>query len=320
MQSAARLPVLAISSNFAKIFIITFNFNENRVNFKTNKIKDIRETYLLELNKIYTGNEAASFLDHILEHRLGITRIQRALNPELRLSESDMLKVHFDVKELKKFRPIQYIFGETVFFGLQLLVDEHVLIPRPETEELVLWIVGEHKNQGPLSILDIGTGSGCIALALKKELPLATVQGCDVSADALKIAEKNAAANNLTVSFFLMDMLKPDEWTRQPQFDVIVSNPPYVTNAEKQLMQPNVLNYEPAGALFVSDEDPLVFYRSILHFAENQIRPGGKIYFEINERFGDQMIRLLTDAGYQNVELRKDLSGKDRMISGLKPF
>lgn len=318
MQSAAHLPVLVISSNFAKISFIIFNFNRIRVNFKTNKIKDIRETYLLELNKIYSENEAGTFLDMILEHRLGITRIQRALNPELRLSESDMLKVHFDVKELKKFRPIQYIFGETVFFDLQLLVDENVLIPRPETEELVSWIVGEHKNQGQLSLLDIGTGSGCIALALKKELPLARVQGCDVSADVLKIAVKNATAKNLPVNFFHLDILNPDEWARQPQFDLIVSNPPYVTNAEKQLMQPNVLNYEPANALFVSDEDPLVYYRNILHFAENHLRPGGKIYFEINERFGDQMIRLLTDTGYQNIELQKDLSGKDRMISARK--
>lgn len=289
------------------------------MNFKTNKIKDIHDTYFLELNQLYPPGEAANLLDMIFEHRLRITRIQRTTYPDRRLSESDMLAVHFDVKALKKFMPIQYIHGECEFFDLKLLVNENVLIPRPESEELVQWIIDGNRQNGDISILDIGTGSGCIALALKKNLPEAEIFGCDVSAEALKVAGKNAESNQLPVTFFLMDILKESEWGNQHIFDVLVSNPPYVTQSEKSEMSANVLDYEPPQALFVSDEDPLIFYRSILSFAKNHLKPGGSVYFEINRQFGRELIQLATDAGFWKIELRKDLSGNDRMLCATIP-
>lgn len=286
--------------------------------FKTNKIKDIREYYLSELKKIYAGNEAMTFLDMIFGHRLNVSRTERMLNPDYRLSESEMLAVHFDVKALKTFRPVQYIFNTTEFCGLKIYVDENVLIPRPETEELVYQVIEGHKGSSGLTVLDVGTGSGAIALALKKSLPLSDVSACDVSPEALQVARKNGNETNLHVHFFLLDILNPEDWNLQPQYDLIISNPPYVTEAEKKFMSANVLSWEPERALFVPDDDPLIFYRQIIRFAEQHLKPGGKIYFEINENFGADVRELFQKNGYQNIDLRQDLSGKDRMISAEK--
>jgi len=289
------------------------------VNFSTNKIKDIRETYLRELGLIYSEQEASALFDMVIEYRLGMKRLDRILNPDLRLSESDMLKVHFDIKELKKYRPIQYIFGEAWFGDLRLKVNEHVLIPRPETEELSAWVADDLKAHPGISILDIGTGSGCIALSLAAKLPSTVISACDISSGALEMAIENAARLKLKTNLFRMDIFERSAWPALPAYDVIVSNPPYVTFSDKKEMLPNVLNYEPPIALFVSDDNPLIYYIEILEFSRDHLNSSGKIYFEINRRFGREMIELLSAYGFENVEVRKDLSGHDRMAGATKP-
>ena len=217
---------------------------------------------------------------------------------------------------LKQFEPIQYILGETEFFGLKLKVNPDVLIPRPETEELVQWIC--ETSWPPKSvILDVGTGSGCIALALKKQLRHTEMCALDVSERALQTAIENATKNGLEVHFIHADIL---QWSKKdwPLFDCIVSNPPYVRELDKKQMQPNVLEFEPETALFVSDDDPLIFYRETGHFAAHYLKPGGKLFFEINENLGDETCGLLKYIGFKNIKLRKDIHGKDRMIIGEK--
>jgi len=213
---------------------------------------------------------------------------------------------------LKNFEPIQYILGETEFYGLKLAVNPFVLIPRPETEELVQWII---KSQLPenCKILDIGTGSGCIALALKNELKNAEVFGTDISENALVVARQNAIKNNLDVDFFQADILKWEkiDWKT---FDVIVSNPPYIRESEKKLIHPNVINHEPASALFVADSNPLVFYRSIAIFAKKQLSGNGLLFFEINENLGSEMKKMLICFGFSEIEIRKDINRKNRMV------
>jgi release factor glutamine methyltransferase len=288
------------------------------MNFKTNKIKDIREYYLSELKKIYPYSEAVTFLDLIFERRFNVTKVERILEPGRRLSESEMLTVHADVKALKTFKPIQYILNATEFCGLKIFVDERVLIPRPETEELVSRIVDEQKDNEGLAILDIGTGSGAIALALKNALPGVEISGCDISPEAIAVARENGNETDLAVNFFLLDIFNSADWTDLPHYDLIVSNPPYVTDSEKQLMAANVLAWEPELALFVPDDDPMLFYRQVIRFADQHLKPGGNVYFEINENFGAEMHELLQNNDYQNIDLQQDLSGKDRMISAEK--
>ncbi len=289
------------------------------MNFSTNKIKDIRETYLRELGLIYSEQEASALFDLVTEYRLGLKRLDRILNPDLRLSESEILKVHFDIKELKKLRPVQYIFGEAWFGDLRLKVNEHVLIPRPETEELSAWVADDLKTHPGISILDIGTGSGCIALSLAAKLPSAVISACDISSGALEIARENAARLKLKTNLFRMDIFDRNAWPALSAYDVIVSNPPYVTFSDKKEMLPNVLNYEPPIALFVSDDNPLIYYIEILEFSRDHLNSSGKIYFEINKRFGREMFELLSAYGFENVEIRKDLSGHDRMAGATKP-
>ncbi len=288
------------------------------MDFRSNKVKEIRETYIKELQSYYPVHEATALLDLILSHRLLINRTTLALNPELRVSESEMLIVHFDVKELKKYRPIQYIFGEAWFDGFSLKVNENVLIPRPETEELVLWAVDSLQNKKNLSILDIGTGSGCIAIALAKRLPTSHISACDVSRDALILAGENAKNLKVNIDFFNLDILKSDSWINACVYDVIISNPPYVTNSEKAAMQPNVLNWEPSLALFVNDDDPLIYYRKTLQFCINHLKSSGTIFFEINQHFGNELYDLLSSSGFKDIIIKKDLSGNDRMLSAVK--
>ena len=217
---------------------------------------------------------------------------------------------------LQKSEPLQYVLGQTEFYGLPFYVNEDVLIPRPETEELVEWIASEFWNQ-PLRILDIGTGSGCIAVTLAKKLLQATVEAWDISSKALAVAERNAAINKVKVTFRQLDVLNESSKIRG-KFDVIVSNPPYVMNAEKEEMHHNVLNYEPHLALFVEDNDPLLFYRKIAELGNRLLLPQGKLYFEINAAKGKETVALLQTLGYSNVELRKDLSGNDRMVAATR--
>ena len=280
----------------------------------SNLVRDCRRHYASELEKIYSSDEANALIMILLEHYFGIDRVKMALEPELRLSESELLTLHFAVKELLKNKPIQYVIGETEFCGLRFLVNENVLIPRPETEEMVRFLAVGH---WPLAvkILDIGTGSGCIAISLAKLLKDSVVTAVDVSEKALEVARKNAKANNVNVRFVLDDILSPKSpELLENKYDIIVSNPPYVCESEKAEMRANVLDYEPSSALFVSDNDPLVFYRKILEYAQKALKPKGEIWFEINEKFGEEMTKLCNKMGCKQTEIIKDFSGKDRIL------
>lgn len=282
---------------------------------KSNKISDIRQFYLTGLSEIYSPQESAVIMDMIFKDIVGISRIDRVLNPEKSLSESEILKIQFAVDELEKHKPIQYILKNTWFYGLPFFVDENVLIPRPETEELVEWILHELDNiEGVSEILDIGTGSGCIAVSLKKHAPASIVWAVDISPQALVVAEKNTQSNGAAIQFLLYDILNNQGIENLPDFDVIVSNPPYVRNSEKVLMQKNVLEYEPALALFVEDDDPLKFYRAIADFAKIRLKPGGLLFLEINESLAAETAALLENRGFSEVIIRKDLNDKNRMI------
>ena len=284
----------------------------------SNLVRECRKYYASELEKIYDSNEANALIMILLEHYFGIDRVKIAMDPELRLSESELLTLHFAVKELLKNKPVQYIIGETEFCGLRFFVEEGVLIPRPETEELVNQLVSWSVSQSPslsFRVLDIGTGSGCIAISLAKLLKDSVVTAVDVSEKASEIAKKNAEANGVNVRFILDDILNPkNPELIDNQYDIIVSNPPYVCESEKSEMRANVLDYEPSTALFVSDDDPLVFYKKTLEFAQKTLKPNGKVWFEINERFGREMRNLCLDMGFKNVEIIKDFRGRERIV------
>ena len=242
-----------------------------------------------------------------------------ALEPDLRLSESELLTLHFAVKDLLKNKPVQYIIGETEFCGMRFMVDENVLIPRPETEEMVKNIASCRDKACLVptgyNVLDIGTGSGCIAISLAKLIPNSDVTAVDVSEKALEVAKKNAEANGVNVHFVLDDILEPSTTELiDNQFDIIVSNPPYVCEGEKSEMRANVLEHEPSSALFVPDSDPLVFYRKILEYAQKALKPDGQIWFEINEKFGKETAELCRKKGFKNIEIIKDFRGKERVV------
>ena len=285
----------------------------------SNLVRDCRRHYAGELEKIYGSDEANALIMILLEHYFDIDKVKIAMNPELRLSESEMLTLHFAVKELLKNKPIQYVLGETEFCGMRFFVDENVLIPRPETEEVVNMVAHSVETMCTSSllhsILDIGTGSGCIAISLAKLLKDSVVTAVDVSEKALNVAKKNAAENDVDVRFVLDDILNPkNPELIDNQYDIIVSNPPYVCESEKSEMRANVLDYEPSTALFVSDNDPLIFYRKILEFAQNALKPDGEIWFEINERFGKEMKNLCLEKGFKNIEIIKDFREKERIL------
>ncbi len=285
--------------------------------WKTNKLFDLKKQYMQELLAYYDQREAESLLTILVQYFFGLSQSGLITNADFRLSESEMLQLHFAVKDLKKYRPVQYIIGETEFFDLKIKVNKAVLIPRPETEELVQLIINNEK-QRDLNILDIGTGSGCIAIALKKNIPFVQLTGIDISDAAIELASENAENNKLNIAFAELNILDQRQWNLLGQFDIIVSNPPYVTNAEKNRMDNNVLNYEPHQALFVADNDALVFYKEIFHFSENHLRQNGKIYFEINEEKGNEIVELAKSKNFVNVKLHKDINGKNRFVSGSK--
>jgi release factor glutamine methyltransferase len=231
------------------------------------------------------------------------------------LSAADRSYLTTVVDRLKKHEPIQYILGETEFFGLPFHVTPDVLIPRPETEELVQWVLESNVIPDPV-IMDACTGSGCIAISVKKHLPAATVTGFDISARALEVARENAQLNQVETNFIQTDLLKPSLPEFLKSLDLIVSNPPYVTEQEKKKMQENVTRFEPHSALFVPDHDPLKFYRALISFGEQHLKNGGKQFWEINESYGSECFELMKEHGYVNIHLRRDINGKDRMISG----
>ena len=251
----------------------------------------------------------------LFEHYFNISRVKMALEPGLRLSESEMLTFHFAVKDLLKNKPLQYIIGETEFCDLKFKVNESTLIPRPETSELVTKIVNGQQttDNRQISILDIGTGSGCIAISLAKHIAGSKVYALDISEKALEVAKGNAISNNVDITFIHDDILslRNNIYTK---FDIIVSNPPYVRELEKAEMRDNVLNWEPHTALFVSDNDPLIFYRTILEFAKTHLNENGEVWFEINEYLGKEMTELCKAMGFSDVEIHKDFRGKERVI------
>lgn len=268
-----------------------------------------------ELEGFYSENEIRSFSFLIIEKLTGLTRTQIIINKNTFLSAEQNAKVIDFVDKLKKFEPIQYLLGETEFYGLAFMVNNSVLIPRPETEELVDWIITDYKNSPNINFLDIGTGSGCIAISIKKGLPTATATAFDISEMALDTASKNAALNNVEINFARVDILNPDNIPQK--WDVIVSNPPYIPELEKKEIQSNVLDYEPHLALFVPDHDALLFYRTIAEFGKNNLTENGRIYFEIHRNEGETCVQLLEYMGYKNIELRKDISGNNRMIKAI---
>lgn len=266
-----------------------------------------------ELKDTYGPEEIRSICQIIFTDVFHYTNIDIHLKKSEHLDESFVKKFFEITEQLKAHQPIQYILGETVFTGLRIGLNPSTLIPRPETEELVYWI----KETAPSSarILDIGTGSGCIALALAHFLPQASVSGLDIAPEAIEQAQQNARYNQLHADFIQADIFRFDT---PEQYDIIVSNPPYVREQEKAQMQKRVLDYEPHRALFVPDEQPFLFYEQIAAFGETHLNPGGSLYFEINEAFGNEMILLLGNHHYRNILLKKDFYGKDRFIKGEK--
>lgn len=271
-----------------------------------------------QLSDNYVLSEAENISDWVIEHLTGTKKAERVNSREKRIGETELNQLQDYLIRLKSNEPVQYVLNEAWFCGLKLYVDKHVLIPRPETEELVEWIISDCKFPiDTLSILDIGSGSGCIALALKKRLGKASVWSCDISPDALEIARKNARLLGIDVNFIELDFLDKDQSSHLPVFDIIVSNPPYVPEKDKATMHPNVLNHEPATALFVPDNDPLVFYSVIAEFGKTHLGNHGLIYAEIHESLGESNRDLFTLNGYKT-EIKKDMQGKERMIKAFR--
>ncbi|MFL5728729.1 MAG: peptide chain release factor N(5)-glutamine methyltransferase [Cytophagaceae bacterium] len=266
---------------------------------------------------MYEDQERFNIAYLILEDLFGITKTDLMLDKKVAEIYPD--KIKDIINRLNKAEPIQYILGHTEFYGRKFKVSRHVLIPRPETEELVDLIVQENRKIKNSSVLDIGTGSGCIAVSLKKEIPGASVFALDISKEALAVAGQNARELGAEAVLIESDIRNYDKNTFQGMsFNIIVSNPPYVTDSEKTLMHPNVLNYEPETALFVRDEDPLLFYRTIAEFGNKYLKPGGTCYFEINERYGEQIKALFEKNKYINIRIIRDLHGKDRFAAASK--
>lgn len=282
------------------------------------QIKKYRDYFIEALTPIYDGIEAESFFYLILEQNHQMKRIDLALQPEAVFSEKQIEVWNAILAKLKQEIPIQYILGKTHFYGLDFEVDENVLIPRQETEELVEWIITNQQINKPTNqqILDIGTGSGCIAISLAKNVPAANVYAIDVSEKALNVARKNANLNQVDVTFIHQNILETEDL--QASFDIIVSNPPYVRNLEKAEIKKNVLEHEPHLALFVDDYDALIFYRKIAELAQKNLKANGQLYFEINQYLGKEMVDLLESMGFVAVSLRKDIYGNDRMIMATK--
>jgi release factor glutamine methyltransferase len=320
-------------------------------------LKELQHHFHEQLNTIYGKNEISSLFKLVMEHYLNLKSIDLALHPKHKVSNTALDHIIEAINRLKLEEPIQYIIGETEFFGMLFKVNPFTLIPRPETEELVQWIIEDlsipkaigNKSQAPnpkhlipttnnqqpttnnqhLTILYIGTGSGCIAVSLAKHLPNAKVYAMDISQEALKIAEDNAKLNEVAVNFIEADILDSCHAELPPdvragvsefhKFDIIVSNPPYVRELEKSQIKNNVLKHEPHLALFVKNEDPLLFYKAICEFAVHNLKPKGNLYFEINQYLGGEMKQLLNSYNFESVEIRKDMFGNVRMLKSIKP-
>ncbi|MCB9017925.1 MAG: peptide chain release factor N(5)-glutamine methyltransferase [Paludibacteraceae bacterium] len=273
---------------------------------------NILNHFIESLSGIYSRNEIQCICSQVMQHLCNCNKAALFATNGIVLTDGQKEKLDFFIKRLQANEPVQYVIGYCDFFDIKLHVNKSVLIPRPETEELVEWILNDNpKSDG--SLFDICTGSGCIAITIKKYKPKFTVSALDFSDDAIHVAQENAEMNECSVHFLTDDILHPSKAIGE-RFDIIVSNPPYVMEKEKSAMSPNVLDYEPSVALFVPNEDPLRFYQAIGAFGQSHLNAGGKLYFEINETQGKATIALLKEQGYKYVTLKKDIFGKDRMI------
>ncbi len=279
-------------------------------------LKEIKKIFHKELDQLYGEREVGSFFYLLIEHYLGLERFVLVLEPNLVVDKEGESKIFNALSDLKLERPVQHIMGKAHFMDMEFDVGPHVLIPRPETEELVRWILEDIKPKGKvLDILDLGTGSGCIAISLARALDNVKILGVDISDEALKVAVQNATKNKVAVEFLEADILN---LSIKEKYDIIVSNPPYVRYLEKNIMNRNVVDFEPTSALFVTDEEPLIFYRSIASLASEQLKTNGILYLEINQYLGKETCNLLEGYGFDNIELRKDMFGNDRMIKAKK--
>lgn len=281
-----------------------------------NTLEGIRSYFHRSLTDQFSDSEIKLMLKVFVMKRMNLSDTDYLLAQDVRFSESDLLYFRSCVKRLQANEPFQYLVGSTEFYGLELLSDKRALIPRPETEELVDWIVESLERKESLNIIDICAGSGCIALALKSVLQDAKVEAWELSDDALALIKDNVKYTNLEIHPLKMDALSQSYPAPNDHYEVIVSNPPYIPNSDRARMHANVLEFEPEMALFVEDGDPFIFYRRIAEEAMNLLKDKGYLYFEIHEDYGDEMIELLSSCGFVNIELRKDLQGRSRMIRG----
>ncbi len=280
-------------------------------------LKEFKLFFNEALSAIYPKTEIDSFFFILMEEKLKLQRIDTVLKPDFLITKKNLIDLKNIVKRLQKEEPIQYIIGNTEFYGLPFLVDKNTLIPRTETEELVAWVLDEIKvltnnKITELSILDIGTGTGCIPISLAKNLTSLNISAIDISPEALLIAKQNAILNKVTIEFIELDILNAESLPQE--YDVIISNPPYVRELEKEEIKNNVLENEPHLALFVADENPLIFYNKIADLAKQQLSKNGMLFFEINQYLGKETVNMLVKKGFKNIQLKKDLFGNDRMI------
>lgn len=291
------------------------------------KLKELQLIFHKELDTIYGMEEVKSFFFILTQKYCNLSRLEFALEKSFFVTETERVLMISALQELKNEKPIQYIIGEAEFFALPFKVNKCVLIPRPETEELVNWVIEELKSKiqnsipKKLQILDIGTGSGCIAISIAKNIPNTNVYALDVSQDALVIAKQNAEINDVVIEFVQLDILNSEIWNQEfegIEFDIIVSNPPYVRKQEMLKMKANVVENEPHLALFVDDDNPLIFYKKIIEFGANYLKAKGKLFFEINEFLGNETIHLLEKHNFNSIELKQDIFNKDRCIKAVK--
>jgi release factor glutamine methyltransferase len=278
-------------------------------------LNEARTVLTKELKNVYEPDELRNIIELVIEHITSMSRAEQVKNKVPYLTCTQLENLDAITERLKKNEPVQYVLGEAWFAGMKFKVNKNVLIPRPETEELVDWIVREAMSYElrAMSILDIGTGSGCIPITIKKKLPEANVVAIDVCSEALFTATENAVELNTEINFALLDFLDEEKWKEHGQYDIIVSNPPYVKQSEINAMHERVKGFEPHLALFVPDNDPLLFYKKLSDFSMKHLNAGGKLFVEINEALGEAVSNLFRSAGFVNVELKKDMQGKDRM-------
>jgi release factor glutamine methyltransferase len=285
------------------------------------KLEPVYHNFVEQLRKIYDERETFNIADMVFESVAGIKRIHRITSKQQQLATLTLKQLSAALQKLLTHQPVQYVLGEAWFYKLKFFVNEHVLIPRPETEELVEWIVSDirhtmcdvQSNKYQIDIIDIGTGSGCIAVALKKELPAANILGIDISAEAISVARKNAADQNTNIKLSELDFLDEITWHQLNSFNVIVSNPPYIPAAEKTELEKNVLEFEPYLALFTEDSEPLIFYKNIVLFAKSHLHAHGKIYVEVNAKYAGQVMNIFQQYNFTAI-IKKDMYGNDRMI------